>query len=227
MASRVRYDRLTAVATAGLVTLVAVLGGLGFLPTSSAQPPVHRAAASLSAAKVPAARSHPTPARPTAPPSVTHKAPAKQGAKKATTSRPGAMQVPLPPNSGDGRRVVFSQSLQHVWLVGSSNQVLRSYPVSGSLTDNLHPGTYAVSDKRMNAIGVDNSGTMTHFVVFTQGPTGAAIGFHDIPVKDGKKIQSWKALGTPQSHGCIRQTHKDAVRLWDFTNLGTTVVVIA
>ena len=50
----------------------------------------------------------------------------------------------LPARSGSGKRVVFDMSAQRVWLVDRGDLVRRTYLVSGSLTDNLHPGTYEV-----------------------------------------------------------------------------------
>ena len=67
---------------------------------------------------------------------------------------------------------------------------------------------------------------MKYFVRFTEGDTGAAIGFHDIPVDDdGELVQTLDQLGTPQSHGCIRQEQEDAIALWEFADIGTEVVV--
>jgi lipoprotein-anchoring transpeptidase ErfK/SrfK len=68
---------------------------------------------------------------------------------------------------------------------------------------------------------------MQYFVRFTRGPTGAAIGFHTIPTKNGVPLQTTAQLGTPQSHGCIRQDMPDAVALWNFAPVGTKVVVVA
>lgn len=130
----------------------------------------------------------------------------------------------LPAHSGDGRRAVFSQSRQRVWLVDEDGTVERTYLVSGSVTDNLQPGTYAVYSRSENAVGIDDSGTMKWFVRFAHGPN-AAIGFHDIPVKAGKPLQGRRQLGTPQSHGCIRQKEADALAMWAFAQLGTRVVV--
>jgi lipoprotein-anchoring transpeptidase ErfK/SrfK len=67
---------------------------------------------------------------------------------------------------------------------------------------------------------------MRYFVRFAHGDN-AAIGFHDIPVDEGQRVQTVAELGTPQSHGCIRQRRADAVELWEFAPLGTTVVVVA
>ena len=103
----------------------------------------------------------------------------------------------------------------------------RTYLVSGSVYDNLHQGTFSVYSKSRWAVGVDDSGVMQYFVRFTQGPTGAAIGFHSIPTKDDKPLQTRAQLGTPQSHGCVRQDLPDAISLWDFAPVGTKVVVTA
>lgn len=134
-------------------------------------------------------------------------------------------QFPVPAVSGEGRRVVFSQSEQRVWLVGASEAVLRTYQVSGSVYDNLFPGSYEVFSRSRHATAFDYSGTMEYFVRFTYGTGGSAIGFHDIPRSGRKLAQSAAELGTPQSHGCIRQQREDAIALWEIAAVGTTVVV--
>ena len=138
-----------------------------------------------------------------------------------------ALDPPVPAGSGEGRRIVFDQSDQRVWLVDEDGTVERTYPVSGSRYDNLFPGTYSVYSRSEQAWGVDDSGTMKYFVRFTQGTNGAAIGFHDIPIANGQLVQTAAQLGTPQSHGCIRQLRSDAIALWDFAPVGTEVDVTA
>jgi hypothetical protein len=131
-----------------------------------------------------------------------------------------------PPGSGLGERVVFDEATQHVWLVDSSGAVRRDYPVSGSLTDNLQPGSYAVYSRSRHATSFDLTSTMEYMVRFAQG-NSAAIGFHSIPVDaQGRRLQTLNELGTPQSHGCIRQRRLDAMALWRFADVGTTVVVV-
>jgi len=114
-----------------------------------------------------------------------------------------------------------------VWLVNEDEQIERTYLVSGSIHDNLEPGAFNVYSRSEDAWGVDDSGSMKYFVRFTQGDTGAAIGFHDIPVKDGVPAQTESQLGTPLSHGCVRQRRSDAIALWKFAPLGTSVIVTA
>lgn len=209
---RPRYGRLAAAGSAFLVTLVSLLGGLGVLPSSAS------AEHSSGAMRPTAARHHVS-----ASPSVDADLTPSSTRRRSVDAAPSGS---APADSGSGRRVVFSQSLQRVWLVGAHDALRRTYLVSGSTSDNLDPGTYQVYSRSRHAIGIDDSGTMRYFVRFTQGDTGAAIGFHDIPVADGHRIQSTSQLGTPQSHGCIRQKTADAKALWQFAPLGTTVVVI-
>jgi lipoprotein-anchoring transpeptidase ErfK/SrfK len=219
--TRIRYKRLSAAGGACAVTLVAVLGGIGMLPPESSPSPVAHQAAALAGATTTQAQ------RP--PQTKPHKAQRREDARfrAADTTRDAlaAASLDLPVDSGEGRRVVFDMSAQRVWLVGGAGAVRRTYPVSGSTEDNLDPGTYEVYSRSKQAWGIDDSGSMKYMVRFAHGDN-AAIGFHDIPVKDGEHVQSRADLGTPQSHGCIRQWRPDAQALWHFAPLGTTVVVV-
>lgn len=218
--TRPRYKRLGAAGSALAVTLVAVLGGMGVLPAqqdsalASSASPRHNAV--QPDPKVGSDEAQPDDAVPSA------------GTRGDQVS--GKVLVPtLPANSGTGRRVVFAMGDQRVWLVepqAGRDVVRRTYLVSGSVTDNLKPGTYSVYSKSEDAVGIDDSGTMKYMVRFAHGPN-AAIGFHDIPVLRGVKLQTRDQLGTPQSHGCIRQWRPDAKALWSFAPVGTEVVVVA
>lgn len=143
----------------------------------------------------------------------------------ATQSR--LSDAPLPAGSGSGRRIVFDQSDQRVWLVAEDNIVLRTYLVSGSTEDNLQPGEYQVLSRQRHATAFDASGTMEYFVRFTTG-ANAPIGFHTVPVDHYGRLEQTEAqLGTPRSAGCVRQWREDAMALWAFAPIGTTVIVIA
>jgi hypothetical protein len=220
--TRPRYRRLGAAGGALSVTLVAVLGGIGVLPAdqgsavAAARHPGQSNAQgdALGDGKTGSSGSLQLDAAPT---------PGARG-DRATGK---VIPTTLPANSGTGRRIVFAMGSQRVWLVDDAqDDVRRTYLVSGSLTDNLQPGTYSVYSKSMDAIGVDDSGRMSYMVRFAHGPN-AAIGFHDIPEIAGAKVQSRDELGTPRSHGCIRQWRPDARALWDFAPVGTKVVVVA
>jgi lipoprotein-anchoring transpeptidase ErfK/SrfK len=198
-------------ATSTSVTALAVLGGVGVLP-SAAEGPERRPAIEAVAETRNAG----------AAPADTGRAETLQGTPTASDAAAG--EPGLPDGSGQGRRVVFSEGQQRVWLVGGDGEVRHTYLVSGSLYDNLDTGTYEVYSRSEQAWGIDDSGSMKYFVRFAQGDN-AAIGFHDIPIDDGERVQTVDELGTPLSHGCIRQRRADARRLWAFAPLGTKVVV--
>lgn len=215
---RPRYGRIAVLGSSLGVTVIACLGGAGVLSSSADvgrspdRASVERSSDSAGTAlkpQVTAERARPL---------------VRQQADPPAEPR---VDTSLPADSGDGKRVVFSEGRQRVWLVDEQAEVVRTYPVSGSIYDNLDPGTFQVYSRSEDAVGIDDSGTMKYFVRFTQGDAGAAIGFHDIPVDDGELVQTREQLGTPLSHGCIRQLRPDAVALWEFAPLGTTVVVTA
>lgn len=209
-AVRPRYDRIGAAGFSLVITAVALLAGVGIIPIGSTSTP---AAADREI-------------RPAAAAQQVTATPSKPAVQPATDVAAASEEAVLPPDSGTGKRVVFSISDQRIWLVRQSGEVLATHLASGSLTDNLRPGTYAVYSRSRHAIGIDDSGTMEYFVRFTRGEN-AAIGFHSIPEKDGEPLQTVAELGTPTSHGCIRQELGNAKRLWDFAPVGTTVVVTA
>jgi lipoprotein-anchoring transpeptidase ErfK/SrfK len=224
---RPRYGRIAALGASVSVMVVAALAGLGVLTTGTADAGMAAGpAAYTSSAPLTQTTTPPTD------PATTAATPVTSG---ATTSEetagsaipPAEAEKAVPAESGSGRRIVFSQSLQRVWLVDAHDRATRTYLVSGSMTDNLQPGAYAVYSRSRWAVGVEDSGVMQYFVRFTQGPTGAAIGFHSIPTRNGVPLQTKAQLGTPQSHGCIRQATPDAIALWNFAPDGTKVVVVA
>lgn len=218
---RPRYGRLTALGVSLAVTAIAVLGSFGVLPFSdqdgaaAQKSPTTPGAADIGQA---ASDSGEAPTRETTQTS--------RSADSTDSEIDPALDTTVPSDSGEGRRVVFSQSRQRVWLIGAKERVQRTYLVSGSVYDNLDPGSYQVYSRSEQAWGIDDSGTMKYFVRFAQGDR-AAIGFHDIPVADGKPVQTRQQLGTPLSHGCIRQKEADAIALWEFAPIGTDVVVTA
>lgn len=228
---RPRYGRIALVGSAVVVTAVAILGSLGVLVPDS-EPALAAASAGHDlpgsqddatqhdSGRDPGHEDGGTPAS-----TVVDEQRTGKGQPRGTAQAVSA--IPPPADSGTGRRIVFSESQQRIWLVGADDEVLRTYLGSGSVYDNLDPGTYQVYSRSRYAVGIDDSGTMQYFVRFTQGDEGAAIGFHSIPVLDGKPIQTKAQLGTPLSHGCIRQALPDAIALWDFAPIGTTVVVTA
>ena len=131
---------------------------------------------------------------------------------------------PVPDGSGLGRRIVYTVRGQRTWLVDDSGQVVRTYRVSGR-AGMPRPGSYRIfSTSRYASSG---SARMEYMMRFTRGRK-LAIGFHSIPVRrNGSPLQTEQQLGTPLSHGCVRQSMADAAFLWSWAGVGTPVVVLA
>jgi hypothetical protein len=152
--------------------------------------------------------------------------PAAASTTQTRSANHQAVLPKLPAGSGDGRRIVFDQSEQRVWLVAANDDVKRSYLVTGSNRGNLRPGFYAVKSRTRYARTYRGGGTLEYFVKFAQGRT-AAIGFHAVTEKQGRLVYARSDLGTPHTPGCVEAWLSDAKALWAFAPIGTKVVVRA
>ncbi len=131
----------------------------------------------------------------------------------------------VPYLSGTGRRVVYSKNSMRVWIVDGNNVTVRTYRVSGRFGQ-PNPGTYQVFSRSSFTCNIDHPNICMRFMVrFAHGPKGDNIGFHEIPKENGVPIESDAQLGQALSGGCVRQATADAMFMWDFAGIGTTVVV--
>ncbi|MGH8914122.1 MAG: L,D-transpeptidase [Acidimicrobiia bacterium] len=131
----------------------------------------------------------------------------------------------VPEDSGDGRRIVYSNSGQRVWLVEADGTVADTYLVSGKQGVPA-PGSYEVFSKSEVAFAGHDDITMSHMVRFAHGQT-LDIGFHAIPNDgNGRPIQTEEELGDYRSAGCVRQSPGHAAALFEWADSGTPVVVL-
>jgi lipoprotein-anchoring transpeptidase ErfK/SrfK len=129
----------------------------------------------------------------------------------------------VPEASGEGRRIVYSNGSQRVWLVEEDGTVAKTHLVSGR-RNFPRAGTYAVFSK--SPTSRSGSVHMQYMVRWYQSKR-LAVGFHSIPTtRRGRPIQSEAQLGTFRSHGCVRQRLADAAFVWDWAPVGTPVVVV-
>ena len=134
---------------------------------------------------------------------------------------------PVPADTGVGRRIVYCNSCQYVWVIDENDKVIRSYLVSGRQYM-PGPGTYHIFVKQRYTFATNNPTiTWEYMVTFTYGPNGGGIGFHEIPWQYGHPEQTEAELGQFRSGGCVRQKHEDAVWMWEWSQIGDTVVVTA
>jgi hypothetical protein len=133
---------------------------------------------------------------------------------------------PVPANSGTGRRIVYANGAQRVWLVEDDGTLVDTYLVSGRQGVPA-PGTYQVFSKSETAAAGHDGITMQYMVRFTRASSGLAIGFHSIPYwGNGRPMQSEDELGEFRSAGCVRQSLGKAAALFDWAAMDTTVIVL-
>ena len=133
------------------------------------------------------------------------------------------------PNVGSGKRIIYSNSQQHVWLIDEDEQLVDHYPVSGRVGI-PHYNTYTVFSKSVYAWAPYGGITMKHMVRFVKPGTWGnqwSYGFHAIPLyPNGVPMQTEEQLGTHRSGGCVRQANDKAKALYDWAPIGTTVHAI-
>jgi len=101
--------------------------------------------------------------------------------------------------------------------------VVWSFPVSTGASATPTPtGDYQVLNKQELRIG----GAYPHYrMPYWQGWRSDGYGLHALPylANDGGAFwsEAWDHIGIPVSHGCIRQLPDDAVRLYEYTDIGT------
>lgn len=134
---------------------------------------------------------------------------------------------PLPANSGSGKRIVYDRAGQRVWAINSDNVIVRSYLVAGSKYSNEMPGVHKVYSKSDMSTAWNGKAWLPLMVRYQKTDIGA-IGFHAIPihVNDNTPYMTEAEMGQRLSGGCQRQSNRDAKFMWDFADVGTTVVVI-
>jgi putative cell wall-binding protein len=133
------------------------------------------------------------------------------------------------PDVGAGKRIIYSNSQQRVWLVNEDETLHDTYLVSGR-KGRPYPGTYQVFSKSLTAWAGHDGITMKHMVRFVPpwvSGNRLSIGFHAIPRdRYGVPLQTEDELGTFQSAGCVRQSDDKAAALYAWAPIGTPVVAL-
>ncbi len=142
----------------------------------------------------------------------------------------GNAMLPVPTNSGIGRRIVIHSDRQQVWLVEADGRVVDTFLMSGRRVRTAsgldQPGLFAAYSKSGTMRYCERRcGTARHMVRYQEGLAGA-VGLHAIPVEKGRPVQSVSDLGWPLSHGCARLDPDKAREVFMWAGIGTVVVVL-
>ena len=144
-----------------------------------------------------------------------------------TTTTPVLVEAaPVPTKSGTGRRIVYANRQQRVWVINADNEVIRTFPVSGMLGQ-PGKGTFSVFSKSPTSYSPEFAGVTFRFMTrFAIGRNGGNIGFHEIPVRNNKPMQTVDELGAFKGSGCLRSSTQDAIFIYQWAKIGTKVVVV-
>ena len=119
----------------------------------------------------------------------------------------GDEEPPRPPpypDVGSGKRIIYSNSQQQVWLIDEQERLVDTYLVSGR-KGIPYIGTYTVFSKSVNAWAPYGGITMKHMVRFVRPGTWGnrwSYGFHSIPrYPNGQPMQTEDELGYFRSGG--------------------------
>lgn len=133
------------------------------------------------------------------------------------------------PQVGSGKRVIYTLSGHHLWMIDENERLVDHYDVTGR-EGIPHPGTYQVYSKSVNAYAPYGGITMKHMVRFVRPRTFGnqwAYGFHSIPrYSNGRPLMAEEDLGSYGSGGCVRQADHKAAAMYDWAGIGTTVIVL-
>lgn len=144
----------------------------------------------------------------------------------STNSNPAETAPQLPRKSGTGRRIVYSNKIQRVWVVSADDVILRTFLVSGRRGVPTQ-GSYRVFSQSVSSFSPEIPGVTFRFMTrFALGPDGGNIGFHELPLRNGKPMQTLEQLGTFRGSGCLRSATADARFIFQWASIGTPVVVV-
>lgn len=127
------------------------------------------------------------------------------------------------PDVGSGRRIIYTNAGQRVWLVNETGELFKTHQVTGRRGIPA-VGRYRVYSMSRYAWAPYDGITMEYMVRFARGEW--PYGFHSIPVyPDKQPLQVPAKLGTHGSGGCVRQLWGDAETVFDWATIGTRVIV--
>lgn len=147
--------------------------------------------------------------------------PGKATPSGAGSTSPAPDPLALPANSGSGLRIVYGEAAKRVWLVSDGTTVARTFPiVPGNVP--APTGSFKVTSRLSTSSGTD--GTPIQYVVLFNNARvdhiSTTFGFDAVA----------NVTGLPPAPsgrtGGIRMAQADAQALWNFSNFGTTVVVV-
>ena len=141
----------------------------------------------------------------------------------------GNEMLPLPADSGTGRRMVVHSDSQQVWLVEADGRVSDTFLMSGRRIRTAsgfdQTGVFRVYSRSRNMRYCEGRCGRASYMVRYQRTTRSAVGSHSLPFEGGRAVQGVEDLGWPLSHGCSRLEDSKAQAVYRWASIGTIVIV--
>jgi hypothetical protein len=142
--------------------------------------------------------------------------------RRTGTASPVKPILPYP-DVGSGRRIIYTNGGQRVWLINGTGELFKTHQVTGR-RGIPSVGRYRIYSMSRYAWAPYDGITMEYMVRFARGEW--PYGFHSIPVwPDKRPLQVPAKLGTHGSGGCVRQLWDDAEAVFGWSTIGTRVIV--
>lgn len=142
----------------------------------------------------------------------------------------GNAMLPLPRNTGAGKRMVIHSDAQQVWLVEADGRVSDTFLMSGRRLRTAsgfdQPGVFRVYSKSTTMRYCAGRCGTANYMVRYQRTTVSSVGSHSLPSEGGQLVQGVEDLGWPLSHGCTRLEASKAKAVYRWARVGTVVVVL-
>lgn len=136
----------------------------------------------------------------------------------------GAGYTPPAPDSVWGKSIVVDLSDQRTYVYQNGQLIYNFLSSTGQPGNETWAGRWAVRTMLPEAYAATWSLRMPHWIGFYT--TGALEnGFHALPIMANGQVLWAGYLGTPVSYGCVILSHADAATLYNWTTVGTEVIV--
>jgi peptidoglycan hydrolase-like protein with peptidoglycan-binding domain len=119
------------------------------------------------------------------------------------------------------KRIEVDISKQKLKLFENNTQVAEYRISSGTLTHPTPLGEFKIYNKFDMAYSQKYKCWLPFWMAFTQD---GLYGFHGLPICGNEKIGK-TPLGRPSSHGCIRLDDNDAKEIYNWTSIGTKIII--
>lgn len=131
---------------------------------------------------------------------------------------------PAAPVRGSGKSILVDISEQHVYAYEGKNVVL-SFDVSTGRNGSTFTGKFSILDKIPDAWSAPWGFWMPYWMGIYYVGSNLENGFHSLPVLTNG-VQIWgDEIGVPITYGCVVLDPGDMKRLFNWSEIGTPVVI--